>query len=393
MGSNQWIFPVGFHRLHRLKILNFQLNRWHSLGFLSLAEVRQAAGQIRGYADWKPVMRAAAEANRRNGNLAAAAFFYRGAEFFTEPQDPDKEPYYDSFRELFYEAYAEERIERHSVPYENASLPAFRLSPISGRKTGVILMHGGFDSFIEEFYGLARFFGERGYEVVAFEGPGQGAALYKSGLALDYRWEKPTAAVLDHFRLKDVTLLGISMGGWLCFRAAAHEKRIARVAALSIAYDYLQIPPKPLQGMHTWAFKRRGLMNYLTNLKMRVNPNLRWVVNQLMHITRTETPMDAAARVLDLNERNLNSELVDQDVLILTGEKDHFIPLKMHHLQVRALTRARSVTDYIFGARDQAQNHCMIGNIGLACRTIADWLARFTNDDQSSGQAREPREG
>jgi pimeloyl-ACP methyl ester carboxylesterase len=53
--------------------------------------------------------------------------------------------------------------------------------------------------------------------------------------------------VLDYFHLDDVTLLGISMGGWLCFRAAAYEPRIRRVIALSIAFDYMQIPSLPIQ--------------------------------------------------------------------------------------------------------------------------------------------------
>ena len=34
-------FPVGYHRLHRTKILDYQLNRWHSMGWLSLEEVRE----------------------------------------------------------------------------------------------------------------------------------------------------------------------------------------------------------------------------------------------------------------------------------------------------------------------------------------------------------------
>ena len=103
-------------------------------------------------------------------------------------------------------------------------------------------MHGGFDSFIEEFYSWMRYFADHDYEVIAFEGPGQGAARRKFGLALDYEWEKPTKAVLDYFKLDDVTLIGISMGGWFCFRAAAFEPRIKRVVASSIAYDYVCRP-------------------------------------------------------------------------------------------------------------------------------------------------------
>jgi len=38
-------------------------------------------------------------------------------------------------------------------------------------------MLGGFDSFSEAFYSIARCFADLGYEVIAFEEPGQGAAF------------------------------------------------------------------------------------------------------------------------------------------------------------------------------------------------------------------------
>jgi hypothetical protein len=66
---------------------------------------------------------------------------------------------------------------------------------------------------------------------------------------------------------------------------------------------------------------------------------------------------------------------VTQDVLILTGAEDHFIPLKLHHLQVAALTQARSVTARIFTEAEQGQNHCQVGNIGLALSVMAEWMA------------------
>jgi hypothetical protein len=65
---------------------------------------------------------------------------------------------------------------------------------------------------------------------------------------------------------------------------------------------------------------------------------------------------------------------VKQDVLILTGAEDHFIPLKMHYLQVNALKNARSVAARIFTREEQGQNHCQIGNIGLALDVMMKWI-------------------
>ncbi len=78
--------------------------------------------------------------------------------------------------------------------------------------------------------------------------------------------------------------------------------------------------------------------------------------------------------VMQMNAKNLLSHFVEQDVLILTGAEDHFIPLKMHDMQVNALVNARSVTARVFTREDQAQNHCQVGNTGLALKVMADWL-------------------
>ncbi|NJM07582.1 alpha/beta hydrolase [Candidatus Gracilibacteria bacterium] len=305
-----------------------------------------------------------------------STFLIRAAEFFTHPSDPDKMVLYRRFRELFYgQLMRAEPIERHAVPYLGTTLPALRLPRQGGVERGTLVMHGGFDSFIEEFYSIARYFSECGYEVIAFEGPGQGAALKESGLQL-LRWEKPAKAVLDYFGAANVTWLGISMGGWMCFRAAAFEPRISRVIALSIAYDYMLIPPAAVANFARWLMERRALFARLTELKMRMRPQERWGIENLIHITRTDNALDASQRMLEFNATNQHAERVMQDVLILSGAADHFIPLKMHHLQVAALRNARSVTGRIFSAAEHAENHCQVGNIGLALDVMATWAER-----------------
>jgi pimeloyl-ACP methyl ester carboxylesterase len=302
-----------------------------------------------------------------------AAFYYRAAEFYTMPDDPDKEVLYDKFIGYFYRAFEHDGIERFEVPYQGTCLPGMKLPPAHDKK-GTIVMHGGFDSFIEEFYSMMRYFSDHGYEVVAFEGPGQGAARRKYGLALDYRWELPAKAVLDYFNLDEVSWLGISMGGWFCFRAAAFEPRIKRVIALGIAFDYMKFPSLPLQWLSKLVLKSEALMEYAAKKKMENDYEHRWSINNSMYITMTDTATKSMDVITELNEKNLHSDMVTQDVLILTGKEDHFIPLKMHDMQVKALTNARSVTGMVFTREDHAQNHCMIGNIGLAVDIMVKWI-------------------
>jgi pimeloyl-ACP methyl ester carboxylesterase len=370
-----FIFPVGYNTFNEVKIMNFQLNRWHSLGYARLGDMQDAGRQIQSFDDWKIVMTGLAEKAASEGRRVNAAFYYRAAEFFVLSSDPDKELLYDRFFEMFYnQAFAGEPIERHEVPYEGSHLPALRITAPKGPVKGSIVIHGGFDSFIEEWYSCATFFAAQGYDVIMFEGPGQGAALKKYGLPLTHEWEKPVKAILDYFKQDNVTLLGISMGGWMCFRAAAFEPRITRVIASSIAFDYMQFLPSPARVLFAYLFRFRGLMDSIAELKMKASYQERWGINNLMYITNTTTPMDATDVLLRFNEQNLHSDLVKQDVLILTGAEDHFIPLKMHYKQVNALKNARSITARIFTREEQAQNHCQVGNMGLALDVMLKWI-------------------
>ena len=390
-GRTEIDLPVGYHAFHSEQLFNYQLNRWHSFGYARFEDMEEAGRRISDFDDWKRVMVELAERAEREGRLMNAAFYYRAAEFYTFRDDPDKEPLYHKFSELFYEVFGGGGLERFDVPYVGSFLPALRLRAAAGSGTagdgevgaggeagaakGVIVMHGGFDSYIEEFYSWMLYLSNHGYDVVAFEGPGQGAARKRHGLALDYRWEKPAKAVLDHFSLEDVTWLGISMGGYFCFRAAAFEPRISRVIASGIAYDYMQFPPKIFQWMMFLFFDHlRDFSNRLTIKKMQKDGMHRWTLENLMYITDTETPMDAFDVARELNADNLHSELVEQDVLILTGRDDHFIPFKMHRMQVEALTSARSVTERVFTKETEAQNHCQNGNFGLALKEMTEWI-------------------
>lgn len=374
--KGKFIFPIGYQKFHRSQVYNFQLNRWHSLGYARFEDMKEVGQKVSTFEDWEREMLELAQKAVSDNRLMNAAFYYRAAEFYILQEGTGKEHAYNKFIELFYKAFQNEGIERFDVPYNNTFLPAIRVLPISEEKKGTIVLHGGFDSFLEEFYSWMSFFSDRGYEVIAFEGPGQGGARRKNGLALDIEWEKPAKAILDYFKLNDVTWIGISMGGWFCFRAAAFESRIKRVIASSIAYDYMKTMNAVLRGIHMFFIKYfRTLSNKMALRGMKKGRGMEaWVCAQMMYITKKNTPMDAFDIILQLNEKNLHSDLVKQDVLILTGRNDHFIPFRAHGMQIKALTNAKSVTGRIFTKEEQAHSHCQVGNIGLALNVMVKWI-------------------
>ena len=72
-----------------------------------------------------------------------------------------------------------------AIPFEGTTLPGYLFrAPGQGPRPTAILL-GGYDGTAEElwfFNGAAAL--ARGYDVLAFDGPGQGAALVQQGLTL-----------------------------------------------------------------------------------------------------------------------------------------------------------------------------------------------------------------
>lgn len=367
-------FPVGFHQFSEEPAYNFQLNRWFSLGYARYDDMKQAGQLIETFDDWKSVMVKLAEVAISEDRLFNAAFYLRAAEFYTPAGDADKLQFYNRFLELFYNTVEGSDLISHKIPYDKGFLTAVSL-PSVGEKKGTIVMHGGFDSFAEEFYSMMKYLALSAYEVIVFDGPGQGGSRRKAGLVFDWQWEKPAKAVLDYFNLDDVSWIGISMGGWLCFRAAAFEPRIKRVIASSVAYDYLKAQ-NPAAQIVAAVFLRyfRNVTNNLMKKQQKKDKTYDWWASNLMYMTGKESPVEALDVLLQLNGKNLHSELVRQDVLILTGKEDHFCRPKMHEMQIKALTGAKSITGRIFTRDEEAQNHCQIGNIGLALEVIKNWM-------------------
>ena len=372
--ETKYNLPIGYFDFHKKQIYNFQFNRWHSLGFARFEDMKKAGQQINSFSDWKKVLVNLAENAEMEGRLTNAAIYYRGAEFYITHKDPDKMKLYEKFIGLFYQIFTEDGIEQFEIPYEKSFLHALRVPVVNGQKKGTILMHGGFDSFIEEFYFMMRIFADNGYEVIAFEGPGQGWTRRKYSLGWNEKWEKPTKAVLDYFKLEDVTIYGISMGGHLCLRAAAFEPRIKRVISSGGAIDYWKITGPVSRGLLKFFMRFENFTTRSLEKKMKKDEHHNWFAENSMYITKIDNPFEASMNMLHMTEENARPDRITQDVLYLSSTKDHFIPLKMHKFALKKLKNVRSIKGIIYDKGTSAHNHCQIGNIPLACNDIIQWL-------------------
>ena len=103
--KNKFTFPVGYHKFHKDQVFNFQLNRWHSLGYTRFEDMKKVGQGVTNFDDWKREMVRLAEEALSEKRYMNAAFNYRAAEFYILEESAEKQKMYDNFSEYFYRAF------------------------------------------------------------------------------------------------------------------------------------------------------------------------------------------------------------------------------------------------------------------------------------------------
>ena len=330
-------FPVGYYSLHPNPSMNFQMNRW--FGWVGepdmLKELRMVAARIVTYGDWKREFVALAELASEQGHVLRAGFYWRSAEFFMRADDPDRKHARKRFLEAVRSAYGTELGERHAVPYADGDLrgflPAYRFTPL--RAKGTIVFFGGFDSYVEELTSAFIYLRDAGYAVIAFDGPGQGGALDETGLPMTAEWHKPVAAVLDHFEVEGVALVGLSLGGCLALRAAALEPRVAHVVAYDVLTNFFdatlrQTRPQTRGSLRLLLRLRAArIVNWIVERVARNSPVIDWGMQQGMHVTGTKSAFGFLQRTRQFQTADVSAS-IGQDILMMAGNEDHYVPIE-----------------------------------------------------------------
>jgi pimeloyl-ACP methyl ester carboxylesterase len=196
---------------------------------------------------------------------------------------------------------------------------------------------------------------------------------------MTHEWEKPVKSILDYFSLKDVTLIGMSLGGYLSLRAAAYEKRVKRVIAYDILADFFDVLTHQIDPGFRDTFKdminkgNKDEVNTVLKKLMEKSLMLEWGIMQGMHITGSKSPYEFLFRMLSYNTESF-SHLITQDILLLAGQNDHYVPIKQFTDQILTLTNVHSLTARMFTSEETADNHCQIGNLGLAADVMLNWI-------------------
>lgn len=179
-------FTIGYHAFHPDKSMNYQLNRFSDGTPASVAELSGAALRITDYADYTRELRILSDAAYADGRTLAGALYLRSAEFYMLPDDPRKTSARLRFIESMREVFGVVAADKERIPYGDDHLGAYRITP--HEPIGTMVLFGGFDSYMEELFATQAYFVDAGYDVVIFEGPGQGSTLEESSLPMTADW-------------------------------------------------------------------------------------------------------------------------------------------------------------------------------------------------------------
>ena len=170
--------------------------------------------------------------------LLRASEYFRQAYYFirSDLDDARLQGAYRSHVETFRAATAlmDIGVEQVRIPYEETTLGGYLFAPDdSGASRPTLVFPCGYDSTAEAGWVNVPPALKRGYNVLVFDGPGQGEALFTQRLFFRSDFEHVLTPVLDWLLLRPdvdrtrVVIVGRSFAGYLAPRAVAFEARVA----------------------------------------------------------------------------------------------------------------------------------------------------------------------
>ena len=250
----------------------------------------------------------------------------------------------------------------------------------SGRPRPTLIGTNGYDSTINELYLDFAAVLRRGYNLLLYDGPGQGRVLIKQGLVMRPDWENVVEPVVDYALTrpevdpKRIALMGWSFGGYLAPRAASGEHRLAACLADPGLWDLLEAAKARFSALPKEVLERfpnvdpEVLEPIVEHIQ--ATPALRWAIIQRGFWVHG---VDSLSEYLKLAEDYSLKEVVGQircPTLLTWAESD---PLAWDtELIYDRLTSQKELVR--FYDAEGAGDHCEVKTRPLFHQRAFDWL-------------------
>jgi alpha-beta hydrolase superfamily lysophospholipase len=256
-----------------------------------------------------------------------------------------------------------------SIPYEGGSMPGYlSLVDPGGGPRPTIVYTNGFGERCEDGYsvvGAAAL--RRGYNFLAYDGPGQGAMLRDGGVTMRPDWENVLGPVVDFAstipEVDDgaVVQFGHGLGGYLVARYAAHDHRAAAIVCNDgMTTFYASSPHIPEPILELIEDERDDEAAPLLDALMQRDPRVRWGLSTGQRVFGDQTAVEYVRRTADYTLTADDIRRITTPVLVLESRDDA-------SLAGQAANFARAMTAPV--------HHVVVRDADVVRETVFDYLA------------------
>ena len=293
-----------------------------------------------------------------------AGIYHYNAERFITP-GPDKRAQGEKAYHCWHTGIRlrEPTIEFVEVPYLGTTLPAlFMKASATDRPAPTVVVVNGMDNAKEmSIFFAGREFARRGFNTLAFDGPGMGETRRIRDMPSRYDYEVPGAAAFDYLAqrpdvdAKRIAIMGYSFGGYYSSRIAAFEKRYAACIALSALHWDLA----------DWQQKIRQKNASSPTTVAQSNFQFRWVAG-----AATAEEGIVIAKKFSLKDVAKN---ITCPFLVTHGGNDRVVPVENARKLYDAVG-SKNKTIKIFTTEEGGAEHAHVDNRQVGIDFAADWL-------------------
>jgi pimeloyl-ACP methyl ester carboxylesterase len=316
-----------------------------------------------------------------------ASSYYRSAEFYRR-KDPLNDPQVLELSRLSkdYLVKAAELLDgpfsEVQIPFEGRSLPGYLfLVDDSGTPRPTVIYTNGFDSTREEGYfviGAAAL--RRGYNFLAYDGPGQGWMIREEKVPYRPDWENVLGPVVDYalsvpeVDAAKIVHFGYSLGGYLVSRYAAHDHRSAALVCNDgMTTFYASFPPIPADVLKLIEQGRDDEALPLLEAMIKEDTNARWGLQNGVWVNGVANYAEyvRSTRAYTLTDQDIAS--IQTPVLLLEGEDDAVFAGQASKVAAGLKAPHEHV---VMRSADGAGAHCHEGAMLLLHQTVFNFLAK-----------------
>jgi hypothetical protein len=265
------------------------------------------------------------------------------------------------------------------IPFEDTTLPGHLVRSGDGARRTLVMNNGSDGSMVDMWMQGALEALERGWNVLLFDGPGQGAAFVRQHLHFRPDWEAVLTPVVDWLVARPevdadrLAVLGVSQAGYWVPRALSREHRFAAAVidpgVVDVSTTLMDHFPHSMSKLLANGDKEK----FDRNMRMgeRFSKEVAATVALRFRPYGLDSPFDVLRRAEEMHLTDDDIAAITTPVLITDPDDEQFWPCQPREL----FEKVPGEKVLVPFTRDEGANfHCEPMGLGIRSERCFDWL-------------------